>query len=235
MWFETSLDKNFATGSSGNYTETSSPDNNSSIAKWNDINPISSDKFNAVQPNTAEQPILIENAINNLSALRFSGNKFLTTTTAFFDSSFSVFMVVTRSLDGNWRCIISDINPSIGNKLCAGQDGTNTWTFYRPFSTGTATILSSARNTPVIFEVHSKGINASNSIFANLYINSTSSTTITISPAYIGNSGAIGKTDGGDFWSGDIAEIIVFKRMISNDERLDVEKYLAKKYGIKIS
>jgi hypothetical protein len=30
-------------------------------------------------------------------------------------------------------------------------------------------------------------------------------------------------------------EIIVFKRMISNDERLDVEKYLAKKYAIKIT
>jgi hypothetical protein len=58
---------------------------------------------------------------------------------------------------------------------------------------------------------------------------------MTISPAYIGNSGAIGKTDGGDFWSGDIAEIIIFKRMINNDERLDVEKYLAKKFGIKIS
>jgi len=234
LWFETSLDKNFATGSSGTYTENPSPDNNSSIAKWNDINPVSSDKFNAVQPNIAEQPIFIENAINNLPVLRFSGNKFLATTTAIFDSAFSVFMVVTRSLDGSWRCIISDINPSIGNKLCAGQDATNTWTLYRPFSTGTATILSSAKNTPVIFEVHSRGINASNSIFANLYINSTSSTTITISPAYIGNSGAIGKTDGGDFWSGDIAEIIVFKRMISTDERLDVEKYLAKKYAIKI-
>jgi prepilin-type N-terminal cleavage/methylation domain-containing protein len=235
MWFETSLDKNFATGSSGNYTDITSPDNNSSIAKWNDINPISSDKFNAVQPNTAEQPIFIENAINNLPVLRFSGNKFLSTTTAFFDSAFSVFLVLTRSSDGNWRCIISDINPSVSGKLCAGQDASNTWTLYQPFVVGVATSLSSAKNTPVIFEIHSKGINASNSLNVNLYLNSTSLASMTINSAYRGNSGAIGRADGGDFWSGDIAEIIVFKRMISNDERLDVEKYLAKKYGIKIS
>ena len=105
-WFETSLAENFATGSSGNYTENPSPDNNSSIAKWNDINPVSSDKFNAIQPNTAEQPIFIEKAINNLPALRFSGDKSLAINTAFFDRAFSIFMVVTRASDGSWRCII---------------------------------------------------------------------------------------------------------------------------------
>ena len=238
-WFETSLAENFATGSSGNYTENPSPDNNSSIAKWNDINPVSSDKFNAIQPNTAEQPIFIEKAINNLPALRFSGDKSLAINTAFFDRAFSIFMVVTRASDGSWRCIISDINSSLGNILCAGQDASNTWTLYRPFSTGSATSLSSLKNTPVIFEVHSKGINALNSLDANLYLNSISSASMTMSPAYRGASGAIGKTiwgaGGGDFWSGDIAEIIIFKRMISNDERLDIAKYLAKKYAIKIS
>ena len=238
-WFETSLAENFATGSSGNYTENPSPDNNSSIAKWNDINPVSSDKFNAIQPNTAEQPILIEKAINNLAALRFSGNKSLEITAPIFNQAFSVFMVVSRASDGNWRCIISDINISVGNVLCAGQDASNTWTLYRPFISGSATSISSLKNTPVIFEVHSRGIDASNSINANLYLNSISSASMTISPTYRGISGTIGKTiysgGSGDFWSGDIAEIIIFKRMVSNDERLDVAKYLAKKYGIKIS
>lgn len=238
IWFETSLDNNFSTGSSGSYTQNSSPDNNSSIAIWNDTNPTSTDKYNAIQPNLAEQPIFIENAINNLPALRFSGNKSMAITTPFFDTAFSIFMVTTRGNNGNWRCLISDIINSGVGELCAGQDASNTWTIYQPFLVGVATSLSTIVNTPAIFEVHSQGINSLNSITVNLYINSTSSATRNITGVVRGLSGGIGRTiingGGGDFWIGDISEIIVFKRMISNDERLDVEKYLAKKYAIKI-
>jgi hypothetical protein len=37
-----------------------------------------------------------------------------------------------------------------------------------------------------------------------------------------------------EFFRGDIGEIIIFNRYLKNDERLDIEKYLAKKWGIKI-
>ncbi len=239
IWLETSLDKNFATGSSGSYIENPSPDNNASIAQWNDVNPISSYKFNAVQPNIAEQPIFIDKAINNLPALRFSGNKSMAITTPFFDEAFSIFMIVTRGSDVGWQCMISDIINSGTGELCAGKDATNTWTIYQPFTVGLATSLSTPLNTPVIFEVHSQGINSSNSASVNLYLNSTSSATRNMTGIVRGNSGGIGRSiingSGGDLWVGDISEIIVFKRMISNDERLDVEKYLAKKYAIKIT
>ena len=238
IWFETSLDNNFLTGSSGSYTQNSSPDNNSSIAIWNDTNPTSTDKYNAIQPNLAEQPVFIENGINNLPALRFSGNKSMAITLPFFDGAFSIFMVTTRSNDGSWRCLISDIINSGVGELCAGQDASNTWTIYQPFLVGLPTSLSTSLNTSVIFEVHSQGINSSNSASVNLYINSTSSATRNMNGVVRGVSGAIGRSlingNAGDFWVGDISEIIIFKRMISNDERLDVEKYLAKKYAIKI-
>jgi len=238
-WYETSLEKNFATGSAGAYSDVLTADNNSSIARWNDLNPLSTDKYHATQANVAEQPIYIENAVNGLGVLRFSGNKSFATTYPFFDSAFSIFMVVSRNNDIYWRCIVADIVPANAGALCAGQDASITWTVYQPFVYSGATSLAIPRNIPVIFEVHSRGITSSFTISINLYNNAVaSSSPMNLSGIAKGLSGDIGRSrlngNGGDYWIGDIGEIIVYKRMLNNDERIDVEKYLAKKWAIKI-
>ena len=45
---------------------------------------------------------------------------------------------------------------------------------------------------------------------------------------YIGGTG----TSFNQFWKGDIAEIIVYARVLTDAERAKVEDYLAKKYGV---
>ena len=47
---------------------------------------------------------------------------------------------------------------------------------------------------------------------------------------YIGGTG----TSYNEFWNGDIAEVIVYARKLTDDERKQVEDTLAKKYGVTI-
>jgi hypothetical protein len=48
---------------------------------------------------------------------------------------------------------------------------------------------------------------------------------------YIGGTG----TSYHEPWQGDLAELIVYARILSDQERMQVEDYLAKKYGITIA
>ena len=48
---------------------------------------------------------------------------------------------------------------------------------------------------------------------------------------YIGGTG----TSYSEFWNGDIAEVIVYGRLLTDAERTQVEDYLAKKYGITLT
>jgi hypothetical protein len=48
---------------------------------------------------------------------------------------------------------------------------------------------------------------------------------------YIGNTGTVYQ----EHWQGDLAEIIVYARVLTDQERMQVEDYLGKKYGVEIS
>jgi hypothetical protein len=48
---------------------------------------------------------------------------------------------------------------------------------------------------------------------------------------YLGGTG----TSYDEFWNGDLAEVIVYNRLLSDEERKKVEDYLAKKYGLTLN
>jgi hypothetical protein len=48
---------------------------------------------------------------------------------------------------------------------------------------------------------------------------------------YIGGTG----TSYSEYWNGDIAEVIVYGRLLTDAERTEVEDYLAKKYGVALT
>jgi hypothetical protein len=48
---------------------------------------------------------------------------------------------------------------------------------------------------------------------------------------YLGGTG----TSYDEFWNGDLAEVIVYNRLLSDDERKKAEDYLAKKYGLTLN
>jgi prepilin-type N-terminal cleavage/methylation domain-containing protein len=70
------------------------------------------------------------------------------------------------------------------------------------------------------------------SSYTNSSSNDPAYSPLTSNPAmYIGSSGGAGN----ETWKGLISEIIVYDRVLKNEERKSVEKYLGKKYGIKIN
>ncbi len=76
---------------------------------------------------------------------------------------------------------------------------------------------------------------ASQSGGGSTFVNGTSTdasySPLTTSPAmYVGSIGG----PGNETWKGLLAEIIIFDRVLRNEERKSIEKYLSKKYGIKI-
>lgn len=48
---------------------------------------------------------------------------------------------------------------------------------------------------------------------------------------YIGNTGTVYQ----EHWQGDLAEIVVYARLLTDQERMQVEDYLGKKYGVTIA
>jgi cytochrome c-type biogenesis protein CcmH/NrfF len=48
---------------------------------------------------------------------------------------------------------------------------------------------------------------------------------------YLGGTG----TSYSEYWNGDIAEVIVYGRTLTDAERTQVEDYMAKKYGITLT
>ena len=49
------------------------------------------------------------------------------------------------------------------------------------------------------------------------------------------STGYIGRDDSTSFYNGEIAEIIIYNRALKVDERNDIQNYLSKKYGIKVT
>lgn len=74
LWLEPISQNAFATGSAGNYVTIEEPEDNTQIARWNDSNPQSTYKNDAIQSTLANQPRYRTNAINNLPALLFTNS-----------------------------------------------------------------------------------------------------------------------------------------------------------------
>jgi hypothetical protein len=250
LWLETTMEKSF---------DSSVKNDGTAISSWYDIN-AAMIPSNATQSTSAYQPSYINNAINNLPALSFDGSADYMTVSnpygypagAFPDTynNFSVFIVAkatattlinTESTSGTAGAsgekyltfpphgdnTYSGIN-SAGSGIAMGTNGIG---FYEQSSSYMPPILSySATLTlPTILLMQY------NNLVPTLYVNGTSVRTSSQgSKTYVFPSFYIGGGTYG-YFSGYIAEIIVYNRVLHDDERILVTKYLGKKWGIKLS
>lgn len=238
------------------------PDDNSRINKWNDVNPnVSAEMLTtAHQNNQTAMPIYLRKGINNLPALKFDGiDDFLNLVNGniFVNTNFTIFVVEKRNSvastsndgNGNGQSRVSN-SRMIGSGVSAGN--------YQDFSIGYSTSNSGALT--IVFgstspnnAALSSDIPAYNNfapkihtgIFSNsgllYYINSN----MIKDKGFIQRIGgfqspSIGKhvTSNGSsgnnnyFYAGNIGEIIIFSRELREQERVLVEQYLRKKWGI---
>jgi prepilin-type N-terminal cleavage/methylation domain-containing protein len=235
------------------------PVDGTTISTWKDINPQSNVKRDAVAGNA---PTYTENAINGLPALKFNGSTNYLENVAnnmVNSNQLSVFFVMSRlsfaaSNNSGWLSIwtTGQTQDFDNGGSIAFYDGGNTTanqslSFNRCFGCGGAFDANQSSSHPgnnkaIIFSTIFDGANNNSYIYgaagingaATVFTNPTSTSGVfNIQNIRIGARQSAGAV--GNFWNGYIGEIIIYDRGLSDFERGQVEQYLAKKWGIKLT
>ena len=198
------------------------------VATWVDK---SGSGFNVTSTIAAERPLYASNTLNGKNVLTFDGtNDKLTNTLASIPGNdFTIFAVFNRTT-GVARDAVLEIGAA-GNRNAifineAGNNRMNYYlngTFYAYSSTytvGTYTMTTIMQDATAISAWNS-GVSQ---------ISATGVTRTGTTGIYIGDD-----SSSGDQLQGNIAEIIIFDRDLTTDERRDVDNYLATKWGFTIT
>lgn len=231
VWYETSMESSFLF---------SEEKNGSTISVWYD-NSSNPQKTNATQSTSDYKPIFYENIFNgSIPAIRFDGiDDYLSTDLSLLvGASYTVFVVEQRrSSASSMMFIAGSANSSSPTNIQLGYASNTSITQAHSNTaalTSTYTVSSYSSATPTIhtFWFSTSGgqkywANGGSSTDAD----KSSMTTAITSYA----SSSIGRYASSNFFNGDIAEIIIFKRALQTQERQMVETYLSQKYQITIS
>jgi hypothetical protein len=222
-------------------------DTGSNAAQWDDI---SGNGRHATQSTGISQPSIVTNVINGRQIRRFDGsNDFLATANASSSSTFTFFAVAKAN---QWNVSGSNYQLLATHGYEAGTNSTSGILF---MGTAGAAVFDWQKNDGLIFgdgfnstqNPRAIGALASGSDFRIVstspsrgWINGTRFTT------RVENSGgaidsfsrviSIGGVSSisGQYWSGDIAEIIIYQSALNDSQRQSVERYLSQKYTIAI-
>ena len=254
LWLDATAEKSF---------DSAEIEDKTAIGTWYDINP-TTNQNNATQSTTASQPLYATDAINNLPALKFDGvddslrlsnygiNLSGVPETA---NNFTIFVVAkpnasdslpTESTSGtagatNKKYLLFPENGAniYSTTSAAGAGiaiGTNGISVYEHSSSYVPPVLVYATTTttkPTIVEVDYADKIPSLYVNGNLVRTTAQSPTSYVFPSF--NIGGSNSFVSYGYYSGYIAEIIIYNRVLLNDERESVAKYLSKKWGIKLS
>ena len=237
MWLETTSENSLATGTS-TFTDKPNPVDQDSIGRWNNINPniLPSARNHATQTNPTasvdNQPKYIRKGMNGLPALLFDGtNDFFYFNGDFLiGADYTIFVVEARNSDKVNNYFLSGSGNINNTRLHLGYRYNNSLTqahYANDFGISISPFASiiSRIHSFIFSKVNGKGIytNGGTGSFVNQ-----------LSPlsAYPGSS--IGNSRNSSFYSGFIAEIIIYSRALTDKERQGVEAYLSKKWGIKL-
>jgi type II secretory pathway pseudopilin PulG len=249
LWLDATAEKSF---------DSAEREDRATIGTWYDINPTMNPNNNAIQTNTGLKPLYVMDAINNLPALKFDGtNDFLKLSSSEMvlsngapetANNFTIFVVAkpdsvdvlaSESTSGtigtnNKEYLLYPqhgvIYPNISAAGAGIAMGTNGISVYEHSSSYLPAVLvyATTATKPTIVEVDYTEKTPS------LYVNGSLVRTTTKGPiSYIFPSFSIGGGTYG-YYSGYIAEIIIYNRVLLNDERESVSKYLSKKWGIRL-
>ncbi len=233
-WFEPTLEKSFIKeeGIGGG-----------KISTWYDINPnITTVANNATQDNEVNKPTYTESAINGIPAIRFnssSSNYLLFDGTSLANSPYTVFIVEQRRANNSDNFIIAGSNSTDNTNLIIGYS-TDTQLMMSYINNGYYANISGYSNpTP---RIHSVVFNFSTRKY---YVNGKELTLISSesypspsSPTHAFDDAALGRiviSGGSSYYEGDIGEIILLKKALTNEERKSVEHYLSKKWNIDLN
>lgn len=228
MWYETSLESSFLFNEERNV---------GSISVWQD-NSGNPSKNNAVQSTSGNQPKFYENIFNGaIPAVRFDGvDDFLTFDgSALIGTSYTVLVVEQRRASSNLMSFLGGSNNStspnnlqLGYRSNAAITHAHSTSILNDFTVSTYSVPTPA--------IHTFWFSISDG--QKYWLNGGSTADDSNSGMTTALTGYAGAAIGryiSSYLSGDIAEIIVFKRALQTQERQMVETYLSQKFGITIS
>lgn len=222
--------------------ETSFNDNEeqdqANITVWYDVNPLSTIKANATAPLASTQPKFIENALNGLPAIRFDGidDYLRSDNISISGNQVTYFIVSLRKSYNIYASPFSTLSPS------APFDNTSDAHFRAfleydnvmyPFRNGWGAATTHPGNNVLFMSCGVFNGSVNINYFNGVATASAPSTgNFNVTTILLGSTWQASAPS--NRWSGDIGEIIIYSRALKTDERQDIEKYLAKKWKIKI-
>ncbi len=206
-----------------------------SVATWYDITPYSSTNADATQATAANRPTFVDNAINGLPALRFDGtNDSLAIDGTFMASMYySIFIVEQRRSSASSAYFYSPSSQGLKIGYATNTEfrihsyyGSNDW--------APLTISGYSDPTPKIISIIGKPTSSSPKRTYNaVYFNSVRVLNDTAGRAAYGTSATYYL--GANPYSGDIGEVIIFKRNLKPSERVEIQEYLSQKWKIALT
>lgn len=189
--------------------------NNQKIGEWSD----NKRNISFVQSDSIKQPIFKVNAINNKAALRFNSNMYLEMNDSIKVGT--VIVVATKPTGAGvlWGGSYDRTHHYIG---VPNVDPTNLW--WRLDYGGKGPSISDINAGAHVFYADF-GYNLY--IDGKLMLSGTKELPITYNKMFIGVRGSLNS-----YFNGDIAELIIYDRVLSNEDRQKIETYLLDKYSL---
>ena len=208
-------------------------DDSGNVFAWADL---SGSGNYAIQSTVAARPILASSALNGMPSLRFDGARFLSIPTSLpsFAPGVTAFAVAKPTAVASWGRYF-DFGSGQGiNNLFLGREGTTDNLYWWAFTpSGNAT----ARGTGLLpLNQYQLAEVTENAAAIKLFVNGTLATTsagaapanVALASNYIGKSNWSGDPN----FQGEIAELIVYNRVLTDSERQQVENYLNRRYQL---
>ena len=224
LWYETTLDTSFI----------DSEAQSGVIGTWIDNNTQALKKNNATQGTAANKPLLVKDVFNGaIPAVRFDG----TSDTLAFDGSilaatdYTIFVVEQRRTTSATYFMTGSSTINNGN-LHLGYRNNTTITQAHWFNDMDYTVAGYVSPTPVIHSFWFSSI-AGKKYWRNGGITPNATSPSQLAKLISYNGSALGATAvTGNYYNGDLAEIIIFTRALKIEEKILVDGYLSKKYNI---
>ncbi|MBP7710343.1 MAG: LamG domain-containing protein [Rickettsiales bacterium] len=240
VWWEATSEESFLN---------SERENNQKVSTWYDVNPRSIEKYNAVQATSGSQPAYVAEAINNLPALKFDGSATylkVPYSANLNPTDLTIFVVVKTLGTTSHGAIISSrsatpVDPANQGYIIYATPASTyqTWVgnpTWGGVGTPSATIVLNKTNVlsttagNSLVNLYNNGATVSGSPFSQtMAVNSNPSRELRIGAGK--NEDLVPQY----FYNGYIGELIIFDRVLLNEERKAIEAYLGKKWGVKIS
>ena len=224
LWLETISDKSL---------KVTERENNATISEWNDLNPNSTSRFSFVQNNETNKPQYIEDYKNGLPGIDFNKNQgdWLSGTIDNLSINNFTFFIVYSSLNNNiGGSLFHILDQGSGNNSLYLQSGGGD--VYQVSGAYASNYYITTAIPRIITNTLDR--NGLNTCYENGVVKFSMSWGVP-SPNYTNVSFLIGKRSDNVFFNGTISELIIYARVLTLDERKEVENYLSKKWAIKVS